>query len=323
METHYVGIDISKDSFDVCLCNSGKIVCRKFSYTEEGMEDFLGILGADSHCIMESTGVYHTRLSYYLYENKIKVSVLNPLVVKRYAQSLLVRTKTDKKDCQLLQKYGIMHQPDPWEPTPGHYVELQQMVNLQEQLLKQQTSYCNQLESINYSVKKNQLVISLLREQLEQIKKNLEQLEKEMETIIRRHDNDKFDKLMSIPGIGKKTAIVFLSVTQGLSNFSSAKQLSSYFGLAPRIYESGSSIKGRAKICKMGMGLIRKLLYMCAWSACRFNHACHILYNRLVEAGKSKKLALIAVANKLIKQAFAVIKNNTIFDNFLILKFAD
>ena len=71
------------------------------------------------------------------------------------------------------------------------------------------------------------------------------------------------------------------------------------------------------------MGLIRKLLYMCAWSACRFNNACHILYNRLVEAGKSKKLALIAVANKLIKQAFACIKNNTIFDNFLILKFAN
>ena len=88
METHYVGIDISKDSFDVCLFDSDKIVCRKFSYTQEGMEDLLGHLPEGSHCIMESTGVYHTRLSYYLYENKIKVSVLNPLVVKRCSKSI-------------------------------------------------------------------------------------------------------------------------------------------------------------------------------------------------------------------------------------------
>ncbi|MDR0753796.1 MAG: transposase, partial [Prevotellaceae bacterium] len=110
---------------------------------------------------------------------------------------------------------------------------------------------------------------------------------------------------------------------QGMKNFDSAKQISSYFGLCPRIYESGTSVKGKARICKMGMAMVRKMFYLCALSAKKHNRACRELYDRLVLQGKSKKLALIAVANKLLKQAFSIIMNKSVYvDNFFHQKFA-
>src|SRR5690606_4528270 len=87
----------------------------------------------------------------------------------------------------------------------------------------------------------------------------------------------------------------------------------SYIGLSPRIYESGTSVKGRSRICKMGMSRIRAMLYVCAWSAKKINKACKELFERLVEKGKAKKLALIAVANKLLKQAFAIANKNIFY----------
>ena len=100
--------------------------------------------------------------------------------------------------------------------------------------------------------------------------------------------------------------MMLIVLTGAFTKFSNAKQLSSYFGLSPRIFESGTSVKGKARITKMGMSKIRAMLYVCAWSAKRCNTACKELYDRLVAKGKSKRLALIAVANKLLKQAFAI-----------------
>jgi transposase len=115
-----------------------------------------------------------------------------------------------------------------------------------------------------------------------------------------------YDQLQSIPGLGRKTALFLIVITGGFRKFENHKQLASYIGISPRIFESGTSVKGRAKICKMGMSKIRAMLYVCAWSAKKCNKACKELYDRLVENGKSKKLAFIAVVNKLIKQAFAI-----------------
>ena len=109
-----------------------------------------------------------------------------------------------------------------------------------------------------------------------------------------------------------------------MEDFESAKQLSSYFGIAPRLYESGTSIKCKSKICKMGMGLVRKLLYLCALSAVKCNKKCKDLYERLLEKGKSKKKGLTAVANKLLRQAFSIVKNKTVFikiNLFFIIEF--
>ncbi len=113
-------------------------------------------------------------------------------------------------------------------------------------------------------------------------------------------------RLQSIPGLGKRTSMSLIIVSGGFTRFENAKQLAAYVGLCPRIFESGTSVKGRSRICKMGMSKVRKLLYLCAMRAIRANKTCKEMYERLKEKGKSGKLALVAVANKLLRQAFAV-----------------
>ncbi len=85
--------------------------------------------------------------------------------------------------------------------------------------------------------------------------------------------------------------------------------LCSYAGLTPVIRQSGSSVKGRPRISKIGNQKLRNLLFMCSFNACK------AIYDRLVAKGKSKKLALIAVCNTLLKQAFAIVKSGLSYDN--------
>jgi transposase len=127
-----------------------------------------------------------------------------------------------------------------------------------------------------------------LEECIRKAQADRKEVERRMEALAVEMEKESFDHLTGIPGIGRKTAIVLLAVTEGMKSFNSAKQLSSYFGLCPRIYDSGSSVKGKAQICKMGMSSIRKLLYLCSLSAIRCNRACRELYERLLKKGKQR-----------------------------------
>ena len=102
--------------------------------------------------------------------------------------------------------------------------------------------------------------------------------------------------------------------TSNFKTFESYKQVSSFLGLAPTERSSGSSIRGRTRISKTGDGLLRNHLFMCSFTACEHNSQCKALYQRIVAKGKSKKLALIAVCNKLIKQSFAIAKSGLPYD---------
>jgi transposase len=121
-------------------------------------------------------------------------------------------------------------------------------------------------------------------------------------------------RLKTIPGIGPKTAIILVVLTDGFDRFKSGSELCSYAGLTPIIRQSGTSINGRARISKIGNQKLRNLLFMCSFNACKYNKACKAIYDRIVAKGKSKKLALIAVCNKLLKQAFAIAKSGLIYD---------
>ena len=102
--------------------------------------------------------------------------------------------------------------------------------------------------------------------------------------------------------------------TNNFRDFTSSKQVTSYVGLAPVERSSGSSVRGRSYISKRGEPMLRHHLFMCSFTACQNNVQCRDLYERIVAKGKSKKLALIAVCNKLIKQAYGVCKNDLIYD---------
>lgn len=307
------GIDISKESFDVACIEAGKMKTHKYAYTVLDIKKFISTLDTEAHCVMESTGIYHLRLAHALYEAGIPVSVVNPLSVKRFIQSKMHRTKTDKSDAMMLVEYGMIMEPVLWKPDAAHYTQAQQLLNIQSQLIKNRTSVTNQIEAVCLSVNQSKTGLGLLKEQLVFIENQLKQIDSELGELIDKYDDEDVNNLQSIPGIGRKTAIVLMVYTKAMANFDNYRQLASYFGICPRIVQSGSSVKGRGKICKMGMGHIRMLLYMCARSAKKYNKACRELYERLLAKGKAKKLALIAVANKLLKQAFAIVKNKSIY----------
>ena len=306
---NYVGIDISKLTFDVAVfCKEdSKYKHHKFSNNDEGFNLLLELLNtSEDICVMEASGVYYLKLATFLSDRGIAVSVVNPLIIRRFSQMRMSRAKTDKKDAMLIAEYGKTQQPDLWQGEAEYVLELKQMFAYLEQLNKNKSAFTVQKETFNHNPVTSKLVGDSINFVVRTIEAEIKQIEKAMELIIKTHHKEMFDHLKSIPGLGTKTSLLLIVISGGFSKFENYKQLASYVGISPRIFESGTSIKGRSKICKMGMSKMRAMLYVCAWSAKRCNKNCKELYDRLVEKGKAKKLALIAVVNKLLKQAIAI-----------------
>ena len=305
-QTNYAGIDISKLFFDVAVPDEDQYKYYKFSNDQSGFESLLKVLAANSHVAMEASGPYYLRLACYLNAHGVSVSVVNPLVVRRFCQMRLSRAKTDKKDARMIAEYSKVEEPALWQPPQHHAVTLQQMEALLFNLNKEYTALNNQLESFVSSGMLDKRLEKMIGKELVHKRELIDRVITEMQELTHQHHAEMLDNLQSIPGLGRKTAMMLTVLSGGFTRFKDYRKLSAYIGLCPRIFESGTSIKGKARICKMGMSRIRAMLYVCAWSASKCNKACRELYERLVAKGKAKKLAMIAVANKLLKQAFAI-----------------
>ena len=306
-----IGIDVSKSSLDVHSNEKGH---HCFSNDEKGFKKLLTMYGTSGSYVMEATGCYHQLLAIYLYDLGVLVSVVNPLTIKRFIQMKLQNLKTDKNDSKMICLYGEEQALEPWNPPSKYISSCKRIYGVVSLYLKQRTALLNTLHSLSCSgITKGKLVRSLMR-QLRYLKKEINLLELEVEKAIKENDSELYTNLKSIPGIGSKTAMLLLIHTNGFRDFVSYKQLISYFGLAPTERSSGSSIRGRSRISKNGDGTIRNHLFMCSFTACNSNSQCKALYDRIVNKGKSKKLALIAVCNKLLKQAFGVAKSGLVYD---------
>uniref|UniRef100_UPI0005C45962 IS110 family transposase n=1 Tax=Flammeovirga sp. OC4 TaxID=1382345 RepID=UPI0005C45962 len=171
------------------------------------------------------------------------------------------------------------------------------------------TAYEAQYHSFRNCCDTSETVYTLILEKIKVQKETIRKYEKKLSKL--NSDEDKtFIKLVkTISGIGDKSAMVFLHTFDKFQNFDNAKQAICYLGTNPREYESGTSIKKNKGISKMGVKDTRKLLFMAAVSAKRYNPACKSLYVRLRKRGKKYKQAMVAVMNKLIKQAFAIVKS--------------
>tara|TARA_R110000751_G_C13686839_1_gene471873 strand:- start:39 stop:1010 length:972 start_codon:yes stop_codon:yes gene_type:complete len=307
----YFGIDISQKVFDVTNSDGNYY---QFKNNELGFKKFSKLLDFNSYCVMEATGYYHYQLAYYLLETGFKVSVENPLSVKRYIQMRLSKLKTDKSDSKLICEYAMHVELKLWK---GNSKEVQECLQITRALwvyTKQRTMLKNKLHGESVLGEPSKIVVRSLKRSLNQLDKTMQALEERLLFLVKDTHKDLLTRITTIPGIGRKTAIMLIVLTGGFERFSSASELCSYAGLTPMIRQSGSSVKGRPRISKMGNQKLRNLLFMCSFTACKYNKACRDLYERIVAKGKSKKLALIAVCNKLLKQAFAIAKSGLIFD---------
>ena len=153
-----------------------------------------------------------------------------------------------------------------------------------------------------------------LRRNKKHLDKEIAAIELKLLSLVKQEQQEQLTLLTSVPGIGIKTALFLVVVTDGFTKFETSSQLCSYVGITPTIRESGSSIRGRSRISKVGNKKLRNLLFLCSFNACKHNKACRELYERIVNKGKSKKVALIAVGNKLLKQCFAIAKSGRPYD---------
>lgn len=317
-----IGIDISKASFDVSFQkHQGDQVHFKFSNNRKGFNKFFKHIDTFDHCIMEASGPYYLFLAHYLYERGVNVSVVNPLQVKHFVRMRMTKAKTDKKDAQMIAQYGESERPDLWQPNEKAVTQLQLINSALEGLHKHVSMVINQLEAFNLVPEKDPEVINTLKSLLRSLKLKISKLEARAKKITKECFEQTNKLLQSIPGIGPKTATMLIAITNNFQKFSDSKKLSAYVGLAPRIYQSGTSINGKGHITKMGNRHMRKLLYLGAWTAKRYNKHCKEMYQRLKEKGKPEKVIKIAIANKLLRQAFAVATTFKEFDKNYEIKF--
>lgn len=309
--TEIVGIDVSKDTLDVYSDLKGS---SSYANDRNGYRNLLKDYGSASHYVMESTGSYHHQLALFIHGRSVQVSVVNPLVVKRFIQMKLNRNKTDKSDAKMICQYGQEQSLDLWEPSPAYVEESKDIYSAIEAYLKQQTALKNKLHSLTTKGVVTGVLVRSLKRQLKHLKTEVSCLEEALKKLMKEHQSNLYARLKSIPGIGDKTAILLIVSTNGFEGFESDGQVSSYFGLAPTERTSGSSIRGRSRISKVGNKQVRNHLFLCSFTASYCNPQCKALYERLVNKGKSKKLALIAVANKLIKQSYGVAKSGLMYD---------
>lgn len=305
------GVDISKDVFDVYGSKKGH---NQFKNNASGFRSFLKILPKESLVIMEATGYYHYRLAQFLYKEKQVVSVVNPLSVKRFIQMKLAKVKTDKSDSKAICEYGKINAVPLYTALTDVQSECLQLFRWLDALIKKRTATKNKIHGEQVLGVPSKFVYRSLNRVKKYLDKEILGIEDKLLSIVQQDEQDQLTLLQSIPGIGIKTALFLIVVTDGFKKFESASQLCSYVGITPTIRESGSSVRGRSRISKVGNRKLRNLLFLCSFNACKHNKACRDIYERIVNKGKSKKLALIAVSNKLIKQSFAIAKSGLPYD---------
>jgi len=318
-----IGIDVSKASFDVACFENNSWKHAIYTNDEAGFKKLATDFGGHCCYAMEASGPYYLKLAMYLHSCGNEVSVINPLMIKRYSQMRFIRAKTDKKDAQTIAEYAFNQNPELWHPADHSMLRMQQILTVLDGLQKQKTQSNNQLESIRSSGVINDSVLNSLESVINHIEKQIGALEKELDELVKDNCAETVNRIETIPGVGRKTAVLLTVVAHNFTRFSNYKQLIAYIGFSPRIFQSGTSVRGKNHICKMGNGHLRKLLYMCSWSAKRCNPTCNEMYNRLKAKGKPEKVIKVAIANKLIRQAFAIATNNREYQpNYINPKFA-
>lgn len=315
----FCGIDVSSETLDICYQTpDGNKAHLQVKNNKTGFAQILKNCNGNYHFVMEATGVYHLALVFFLYEKKVTFSVVNALQIKRFIQMHLERNKSDKKDAKRICEYGIERTLELYEMPDTAYFECRSLNNAIQDLTKEITKFTNRIHSLKKAPYDNKIIIKTFTEIKEKLKKEKEKLEQKLEQKLKEWQPELVQQVQSVKGIGKKVAAEIIIYTKAFKGMETYKQLISYAGLSPVEYSSGSSIKGRTKICKQGGKQLRHILYMGALNAKENNAACKALFDRLVANGKNKKAAVIAVCNKLLKQVFGCVKNKMLYqDNYL------
>lgn len=310
-----LGIDLAKRSFDVTLLVANDQHHHSFPNNPEGfalLESWLSEHGvARLYACLEATNIYYEGLAAWLYALGHSVSVVNPARIKGFAQATLQRNKTDKLDSLLIALFCAKHHPKPWKPTSDEHKRLRALVRHRDDLLKTRLQQHNRLEDST-----DALVRRSLHTLLATIEQELKELQASIKEHLAAHARLQSDVLLltSVVGISLVTATKLLAEMPELELYERAKAAAADAGLCASHYSSGTSVRRRSRLSKLGKATVRAALYFPAMTALRCSPEMKAFAERLAARGKPKKLILGAVMRKLLHICYGVLKHRTPYD---------
>jgi len=323
MSRFWVGIDVSKRKLDVAVLDErNKIKSRVVPNDVAGRALLLkwlterGATPGNTHVCMESTGPYSEAAALAFWDASWKVSVVNPAQPKRYAESLLLRNKTDSTDASMLARYCAERTPELWVAPSFAHRKLRALVDRLQALNDMRQQELNRLEGQEDPADSaHKSIVG----HVSWLEARIVELEKEIKDHIDDDENKDtlkkdVDLIVSIPGLGKATAAKLMAYLGDLRRFTSGKALAAFIGVTPQRVESGTSVRGQSKISRIGHAYVRQALFMPALVACRHNPVIKAFRDRMVAAGKPKKSAAIAAMHKLVHIIYAVVRSGEAFD---------
>lgn len=322
----FVGIDISKKTFDAAIYSDGKsslYAHQAFEQNEVGYASFLtwlqeqDVLLSDTLFCLEHTGIYINGLVNFLHTADCAVWVEMPLRIKKSMG--LQRGGDDKVAAIGIAQYAFRYQ-DALKLYSPKDKALEQL----QHLIAQRTRLINCIIQLEVPMKElaacaDQLATKDLIKYQSQAVNGLEKSLAKVEAAITKHIKDnseikaKIDRVTSIKGIGQQTAINMYVATNGFTAFENAKQLACYCGVVPFTKSSGTSVRFKTRVSPYANKNLKKLLHLCAMAAIQWNDELKQYYDRKVAEGKNKMSVINAVRNKLVHRIFAVLRDDRMF----------
>lgn len=317
MSQIFAGVDVSKKELSITVIINHKNYYYNINNNQKGFEEFSKQLKLHKvekiKACMESTGIYGLAFANYLFSQNHEISIVNPVCISAFAKSKLSRHKTDKVDSKVIAEYASKYELKPYQPADQVTIELKSLHSCIQNLENQYRKVQNYLETRELMAP---TVITVYEDLSSSLRKEIAKLEQKIDDLLDNTPSLKkdLDNIQTIPGIDKKTAISIMSSVANINLFAGARQLAAFAGLTPRDYQSGSSIKKRSRISKMGTPVLRKALYFPAMSAMQHNSSMKDFANKLKSKGKCGKVIVIAVMRKLLHIIFGIIKHKKPYD---------
>jgi len=302
--TVYVGIDISKASFDVDSYPVAQPAC--FTNDEPGRAAAASYLRGlqPSLIVVEATGGLEAPLVGQLATAGLSVAVVNPRQARDFAKAIGVLAKTDRVDAQMLARFGQAVKPAVRPLKPEETLALEAMLTRRRQIIEMITAEGNRLSSAAPRIAKQ------IRQHIAWLEKRLDEADQDLDGMLRQSPvwQHKAQLMTSIPGVGRVTAVTLLAELPELGAIP-RREISALVGVCPYSRDSGK-YRGRRAIWG-GRATVRATLYMAAIVASRHNPVIRAFYQKLVTAGKLKKVALVACMRKLLVILNAMLKHDT------------
>ena len=306
--TLYIGIDISKATLDIDAypLSATRLSTTQFSNDDIGRKQLTSLLLSlkPKLIVMEATGGLESPIAAELAMAGLSVAVINPRQARDFAKALGVLAKTDAVDAQVLARFAEAIKPEARPLKSSDLMALDSVLTRRRQLVEMITAESNRHNQASGKIAKQ------IAQHMIWLRKRLTEADDDLDAAIAQSPlwQAKADLIISVPGVGKVTATSLLAELPELGNLA-RREISALVGVCPFNRDSGGH-KGRRAIWG-GRASIRAVLYMAALVASRYNSVIKAFYQKLLAAGKMKKVALVACMRKLLVILNAMVKNNT------------